>query len=269
MFWGCVVKPGKPQKVQKEQTDVLLITNISLNSSGNAKASLFVKVGTAENILITSLETNKHEHAQVNLYVRISDGVTFTVQGQGEVHVAGYLDPSDSEIEDMDELDEEEEFAALKQAQGELQQEVDEDEDELDEEDLAPSKPVKKAKEVDQKPAKKVEQKPVKTAAPVAQPKQKEAKSAPAKNLDELDEDDLENMTESELALLEADLEGDDLGLEEGDEEMDEEGLEELDEDDLVDAIDDDDLEGLDEDGEEEEEAAPKKHIPSVSFFLL
>ena len=140
MFWGCIVKPGKPHKVSKEETDVLLITNVSLNASGNAKASLFVKVGNAENILITSLETGKHEHAQVNLYVRISDGVTFTVNGTGEVHLAGYLDPSDSEIEDMDDLDDEEEFAALKKAQTKLQKEV--DEDDLDDEDLAPSKPI-------------------------------------------------------------------------------------------------------------------------------
>src|SRR3990167_6458201 len=99
MFWGCIVKPGKPHQLQQELTDVLYISNISLHPKAHGKSSLYIKVGDSENLLVTSLESGKHEHATVNLYVRISDKVTFTVEGSGEIHISGYFDPTESEIE--------------------------------------------------------------------------------------------------------------------------------------------------------------------------
>ncbi len=284
MFWGCIVKPGKPHKLQESLDDVVLVSNVSLNASTGGKTSLFVKVGDGESLLITSLEPGKHEHAQVHLYFRITDGVTFSVQGNGEVHICGYFDLEEGGLDDDEDLDEEE-FAALRKQQKKLEQEVEgeeeDDEDELEEEDLAPAKPQKQIKTDEKKaaaPAKPVQQpaaaKPAqqaaapanqaKTAQAPAQAAQqaaapaKQAKTAQApaqaakKTLDEMDDDDLENMTESELAALEAELEGD-----EGDEELDEEDLE---------GLEDDDLEGAEEDDEEgEEEEAPKKNIPNVS----
>ena len=244
----------------------MLVSNVSLNATTGGKSSLFVKVGNHENILVTSLEPGKHEHAQVHLYLRISDGVTFTVQGSGEVHIAGYYDLEEGGLEDDDELDEEE-FAALKKQQKKLQKEVDEeedDEDELDEEDLAPAKPQKQVK-TDQKPViapvkqqkaaevQKAAQPQKAAAAPAKAPAAPVKAPAATKGLDELDDEDLENMTESEIAALEAELEGED-------------GLEELDEEDLE-GLEDDDLDGLDEEGleeDDEEEAPAQKSIPNV-----
>lgn len=250
MFWGCIVKPGKPHQIQKELTDVLMISNVSLHPSATGKTSLFVKVGDSQELLITSLEAGKHEHANVNLYVRISDGVNFRVQGSGEVHICGFLDPSDEDLDDFYEEDDEE-FAALHAKKNKLQKEIDEDDDEIDDADLAPAKPTKQVKTDDKKGAApaapaKPQQKPQQQQPAKAQPqpaKKEQPKPAAKKDEDELDEDDLENMTESELAALEAELEGEDLG----DEEMD-----------------DDDLEGLEEDDEGMDEEEPKS-IPNVS----
>jgi hypothetical protein len=286
MFWGSIIKPGKPYSLQKELTDVLRLSNVSLHPNAQGKSSLFIKVGDNESILIASLEAGKHEHSTLDLYVRISDGVTFTVQGKGDIHLSGYLDPSDDDLSDMEDDMDDDEFKALQKEQKKLQKELENSEDELDEEDLAPAKPTKQVK-TDAKPAQPVKpaapvQKaapapaPVKAApapapakpapakaAPAPQPA-KQAKAAPAKPVDEDEEDgelnseDIENMTESELAALEA--------------ELGEDGEEELDEDEL-DGLEDDDLEGMDEEGEEEdgegeeeeEEKPAKKHIPNVS----
>lgn len=279
MFWGCIVKPGKPHQLQQELTDVLYISNISLHPKAHGKSSLYIKVGDSENLLVTSLESGKHEHATVNLYVRISDKVIFTVEGSGEIHVSGYFDPTDSEIEDLDdEEDLEADFPALKAQQKKLQKQI--DEDELDDEDLTPAVPAKKVKAEDKKPV--APAKPVEQAKPQQQkkeeakpqpkkeeakpqPKKEEPKAAPKKDdkkkLDELTEEDLDNMTESELARLEAELEGgeelDSEGDLEGDEEMDLEDLEGLEED-------DDDEDGEEEDEESEQPAKKPAQIPNV-----
>merc|ERR1712039_177066 len=87
-------------------------------------------MGEQNRVLLASLEVGKNDQASVDLFVRVSDNVTFSLEGKGEVHVSGYFEPDD---EDLDEAAGEKEFQALYNKK--LAAEADDDEDDESDED--------------------------------------------------------------------------------------------------------------------------------------
>jgi hypothetical protein len=77
MFWGCVVKEGKPYKTKSALEDndyaVLHISNVALPSSApNGKIYLQATLGKeTEAITLASLQKDKVESVALDLYVNV------------------------------------------------------------------------------------------------------------------------------------------------------------------------------------------------------
>lgn len=165
MFWGCVIKEGKPYKTHNalEESDypVLHISNVALpKSAGNGKVHLVASMGKdLKDLTLATLQKDKVETVALDLYVNVSQQVTLAIQGQGELHLSGFFEPQREEMDEGmfeyggedDEEDEEEEEVeddgkkldkSLKQAKANalknahlLDDSDEEDEDDEDEED--------------------------------------------------------------------------------------------------------------------------------------
>jgi len=109
-----------------------------------------------KDLTIATLQKDKIETIALDIYMNVSQNVTLSISGPGELHLSGFFEPQREEMDEnmfMDEEEEEEEEevvvggklnASLKQAkvnaaknaQGGVDQEEDsEDEEEYDEED--------------------------------------------------------------------------------------------------------------------------------------
>lgn len=122
MFWGKVLKEGEPYKVQHALEDgdypVLHLSSAVLGKSdGNAKNKTFVQVSMGKDLKglqIAVLTPDRNEVQALDLYLNISQDITISVRGKGEVHLAGYFEPNNSLDDqmygqDLGELDEDEE----------------------------------------------------------------------------------------------------------------------------------------------------------------
>ena len=116
MFWGVVIKEGKPYKTQPalEENDypVLHVSNVALpKSAGNGKVQLLASMGKdLQKLTLATLQKDKVETISLDLYINVSQQVTLTVEG-GEVHLSGFFEPQRDEMDEgmfMDEEDEDE-----------------------------------------------------------------------------------------------------------------------------------------------------------------
>ena len=170
MFWGCSIKEGQTYKTQSalEQNDfpVLHLSNVALpRNAGNGKVHLLASMGKdLQDLVIATLQKDKVETVKVDLYFNVSQNVTLSIGGQGELHLSGFFEPQRDELDENmlfdgeDDEDEEEEeveesenkslkqakLNALKNAKGgapaaktvaEDDDDEDDDEDDEDEED--------------------------------------------------------------------------------------------------------------------------------------
>jgi len=118
MFWGCVLKEGQPYKVQHALEDgsypVLHVSNAVLKSGskGDERTTVNVSMGKElKNLSIAVLQANRSEVQSLDLYLNISQNITISVQGKGEVHMSGYFEPNNSLDDQMygqEEFDDEE-----------------------------------------------------------------------------------------------------------------------------------------------------------------
>jgi hypothetical protein len=114
MFWGCVLKEGKPYKTQSalEENDypVLHISNVALPKTAPAgKVHLLASMGKdLQNLTLATLQKDKVENLALDIYVNITQSVVLSVQGAGELHLSGFFEPQRDEIEDNMFYDEEE-----------------------------------------------------------------------------------------------------------------------------------------------------------------
>ena len=136
MFWGKVLKEGEPYKVQHALEDgdypVLHLSSAVLGKSdGNSKNKTVVQVAMGKDLKglqIAVLTPERQEVQALDLYLNISQDITISVRGKGEVHLAGYFEPNSSledqmfgqdlgELEDEESEEEsEEEVPAAKKA---------------------------------------------------------------------------------------------------------------------------------------------------------
>jgi len=92
-FWGCVLKPGQKHPVKIEDADVLHLSQACLHDPKDGKNYLQVEVdGTAYSI--ACLEKGKREHDCLDLFFD-SQKTTFMTKGNSEIHLMGYIEPSD------------------------------------------------------------------------------------------------------------------------------------------------------------------------------
>lgn len=195
MFWGTSIKEGKPFKtntvLEQNEFPVLHISTIAIPKSGpKGKYYLLASQGSEiKDLTVGVLEKDKNEVQALDLYINVSQQVTLTVQGPGELHLSGFFEPSREEMDEHmfdDEEDEEEEeeeeeeinglnkslkaaklnaqknaTVARKQADSDEEEDdedfEDEDEDE-EEEESEEEQPVKKQQQQAAKPAQQQQQ---------------------------------------------------------------------------------------------------------------
>jgi len=105
MFWGQHLKQAAPYKLSEHTASSLLhVSNVALSSdSASGKTKVWAHAD-GHKVLITALEAGKYEHASLDLYFRVEQEVQFSVEGKGEVFIAGYYEPeTDNEFGDFDE----------------------------------------------------------------------------------------------------------------------------------------------------------------------
>ena len=106
MFWGSVIKEGKPYKTHSalEESDypVLHISNVALpRSAGNGKVHLVASMGKdLKDLTLATLQKDKVETIALDLYVNVSQQVTLSIQGAGELHLSGFFEPQREEMEE-------------------------------------------------------------------------------------------------------------------------------------------------------------------------
>jgi hypothetical protein len=99
MFWGCVLKEGKPYKTKAvlESNDypVLHISNAALpKTAQSGKIHLVASMGKdIKELTLTTLSKDKVESIALDLYINVTQDVTLSVQGPGELHLSGFFEP--------------------------------------------------------------------------------------------------------------------------------------------------------------------------------
>ena len=98
MFWGVVIKEGKPFKSQgaleENEFPVLHISNVALpKNAGAGKIHLLASYGKdVKDLTLATLQKDKVETLALDLYVNVSQNLTLTVTG-GEIHLSGFFEP--------------------------------------------------------------------------------------------------------------------------------------------------------------------------------
>jgi len=100
-FWGCVLKPGQKNKINISESDVLHLSQACLHQPAGGKNHLQVTAqGATYSIAI--LEKDKKEHETFDLFFDSADTV-FSCKGNSEVHLTGYIEPTDEGMESEEE----------------------------------------------------------------------------------------------------------------------------------------------------------------------
>ena len=221
MFWGSVVKQGKPYKTQQaleaNEFPVLHLSNVALPVNATGKVHLLASDGKEiKDLVLATLHKDKVENVALDIYINITQNLTLSASS-GELHLSGFFEPQRDEVDDgmfMDEDEEEDDDEeveatgkgkltdslkqakanALKNARAALEEDdededededdedLDEDEDEDDDEEpVVAKKPVQAAKP---------QQQAQKAAQPAAKPAQAQPAKQQKKTIDEDDEDE-------------------------------------------------------------------------------
>jgi len=100
-FWGCVLKPGQKKAVDVGDSDVLHLSQACLHDPKQGKNYLQVEVsGTTYSI--ACLEKDRREHDCLDLFFD-STTTSFVCKGTSEIHLMGYIEPSDFHDEESEE----------------------------------------------------------------------------------------------------------------------------------------------------------------------
>ena len=112
MFWGCIVKKDQPYKVQHAlengEFPVLHLSNAALSQPAKGDEKTQVRISMkpekkdekAVKDLIIAILSPKQEVQSLDLYLNISQNITISVTGKGEVHLSGYFESNQSIEED-------------------------------------------------------------------------------------------------------------------------------------------------------------------------
>ncbi len=98
MFWGTILKEGKPLKTKPslEENDypVLHISNVCLPKTAAAgKVILMASMGKdLKDLTLAVLQKDKIENVALDLYINITQEVVLSVSG-GELHMSGFFEP--------------------------------------------------------------------------------------------------------------------------------------------------------------------------------
>merc|ERR1712129_488972 len=106
-FKGYVLKPAKKENVSVPEGDVWHLSQACLHEPKAGKNYIQVEV-RGETYTLTHLEKDKVEHNALDLFFG-SEGATFGVKGNSEVHLLGYLEPAEEKEDEEEESEEEEE----------------------------------------------------------------------------------------------------------------------------------------------------------------
>ena len=99
MFWGVVIKEGKPYKTQSalEENDypVLHLSNVALpKSAQGGKVHLLASMGKdIKDLTLATLQKDKVETIALDIYINVSQNVTLSISGPGELHLSGFFEP--------------------------------------------------------------------------------------------------------------------------------------------------------------------------------
>jgi len=101
MFWGAVVKEGKPYVTttafdQTGEFPVLHLSNVSLPKNAECKGNVYLTATMEKdlsNLTIANLKKGDRESQPIDIYIHMSQNIKLSVQGANEVHLSGYFEP--------------------------------------------------------------------------------------------------------------------------------------------------------------------------------
>jgi nucleophosmin 1 len=102
MFWGTVIKEGKPFKSQQAMQDkefsALHISQATLpQGKHEGKIYLTASMGKEMQNLTVAVLSHDKDTCPLDFYINLSQNVTLSVKGKSEVHLTGYMEPSADE----------------------------------------------------------------------------------------------------------------------------------------------------------------------------
>lgn len=157
MFWGTVVRQGKPYKTQQalesNEFPVLHLSNVALPASATGKVQLLASDGKeVKDLVLATLHKDKVENVSLDIYINASQNIVLSVSG-GEVHLSGFFEPQRDDVDEgmfMDDDEDEDEDDEVEATGGKLKDSLkqartnalknarleDEDDDDDDDDDL-------------------------------------------------------------------------------------------------------------------------------------
>ena len=112
-FISLVIKPGEHETLQSSEVASVLISNVCIPdvSAGKAPSRLFATVsGGPTRALLATLVPETHETEMLNFKVPLEQSVKMEVTGAHPIHVIGYMNILDDDLDViLEEEDEEEE----------------------------------------------------------------------------------------------------------------------------------------------------------------
>ena len=113
MFWGTVVKQGKPYKTQQaleaNEFPVLHLSNVALPATSQGKVHLLASDGKEiKDLVLATLQKDKVENVSLDIYINVTQNLTLSASS-GELHLSGFFEPQRDEVDDGMFLDEDEE----------------------------------------------------------------------------------------------------------------------------------------------------------------
>lgn len=93
MYIGKTINAGQTESIQNPPNDVIRISNICFEGKPQEVATVFIHKDD-QKIMLCSLSQHRPQ-ASLDLYFLRNENISFSVQGQGKVHLCGYCEPSE------------------------------------------------------------------------------------------------------------------------------------------------------------------------------
>lgn len=109
MFWGITLDSGKKYTQVLQRSFCVTMAALGFENASNDNVFVVAEVNNSQHVLC-SLQAGKIPQQVLNLSFTEGEHVSFFIEGEGQVHLTGYLTPDDddSDLSDDDDSDNEE-----------------------------------------------------------------------------------------------------------------------------------------------------------------
>merc|ERR1719215_1018427 len=98
-FWGCVVAPGQPKKVETRTGELLHLSQACLapDTPSGASSKILVEQG-GTSYAVACLKEGAQEFCALDLFLDTSEAKV-AVKGKATVHLTGYFEADDMDVD--------------------------------------------------------------------------------------------------------------------------------------------------------------------------